>query len=189
MAVSTYEQGVQRLIDRISAMDNGWSPTPLNKEMKALSKRLNELADDLDGASFAWSEIEAEHDKEPLKEFGTDGLPVAVENWHCSYQATLGHMRALADSANRAADGLPNSRVRHALPFAAMGLLHLKVWHGQQIGSIDVDSQVVVELESICQAASIVISREAFRNALITQRNQFDPHVYPPGIFEIIDGR
>lgn len=186
--MSTYERGLERLILRISVMDNGWSPTPLKKEMESLAKRLNALVDDLDDGKVACFEIESEHDKEPLPEIGITGAPSPVEVWNCSYKATLTHMKALADSANRAASSLPNSRVRHALPFAAMGLLHLKVWHGQQIGPIDVDSLAVLELESICNRAGIHLGPETFRNAMNKEFKLFDRHFYPPGIWEIISG-
>lgn len=184
--VCTYEQGKKRLIDRISAMNKGWSPTPLRKEILSIANRLRDLADDLDGNSFAWSDIEDEHDKAPPRFIGLDVCPKPTEDFSSSYKATLMHMRALADSANRSANSLPNPRKRPALPFAAMGLLHLKVWHDLKIGPIDVDSPVVLELEEICKPARIVISGEAFRNALAEQFKLFDRHYFPPGIWEII---
>ena len=187
----TYEQGKKQLIDRVSEMNCKWSPTPLANEIQSIAKRLRDLVDDLEGNSIAWTDIEDEHDKPPPRLIGSDGLQEPEQDVPCSYAATLMHMRALADSANSAANSLPNSRKKPALPFAAMGLLHLRTWHGLQIGPIDVFSPAVVELGEICNAAGIDIGPEAFRNALRKEFNSFTlsgPHYFPPGIWEIVSG-
>jgi hypothetical protein len=193
--MDTYDQGIERLVNMVSQMNSGarsgWSTTPLKQEIQGLAKRLIELADDLEQGKQSCFDIEEEHDKEPLKEIGSDGMPLTVENWHCSYQATLMHMRALAISANRVANSFPDSRSRRALPFAAMGLLRLKSFHNQQIGAIATTSPVVLELSSICNAAGICIEDESIRNALrlaFDQFNQSDRDMYPPGTWEVISG-
>ena len=216
--MDTYDQGKERLTKLVSQLNSGWSPppieeeiqgetssdvifevaqwspTPLKKEIQSFAKRLIELADDLDQGNQSCFDIEEEHDKEPLREFGADGMPIPVESRYGNFKTVLNEMRALAASANRAADSLPNSRAKHALPFAAMGLLHLRVWHDKQISPIDTYSPVVTELEDICKRAGICkgagisLEPETIRNALRTQYNQFDPHFYPPGIWEIVSG-
>lgn len=156
--------------------------------MIAFSKRLGDLVDDLDSGGMGCFGIEEEHDKEPLRLIGRDGYSTPAPDFSCSYKATLMHMRELADSANRAAENLPDPRRRFALPFAAMGLLHLKAWHGHKVGAIDVFSRAVEQLQAICIDAGITLSNEALRNALSVEFNQFDPYYFPPGIWEIISG-
>lgn len=180
--------------DQVIAMAGPWSPTALRKECLSIARRLTDLADDLDGASSAWSEIEDEHDKQPPPLVGRDGYPIPQSYASCSYQATVLDMRALAESAKRAAENLPNSRERFALPFAAMGLIHLKVWHGQDVLPIDVLKPIVEELQEICEAACIKSNRgeslsgEALRNELRKQWGKFDRCYFPPGIWEVVSG-
>lgn len=186
--MNTYEAGIQRLTDKVAVMVSPWNPTSERKEITGFLRRLEDFVNDLEGGGLACFDIEDEHDKAPSPLIGLDGYSTPVPDFSCSYQATLMHMRALANSAKRAADNLPNSRRRFALPFAAMGLLHLKAWHGHKAVVITVLSADVAELQTLCMAAGIFVSDEAIRNALRIEFNQFDPHYYPPGIWEVISG-
>lgn len=186
--VSTYDDGVTRLIARIQLMDGDWSPTPLRNELLDIQKRLVELVDCLDGQGVAQFDIEEEHDQVPPPAIGKDGLPVAQPSYGVSFKATLWHMRELADSANRAAEKLPGSRERLAIPFAALALVHLKYWHGETLPKLSNTSHAVVELGEICEKAGKPRSAEVMRNCLSAALKDFDPHFYPPGIYEILTG-
>ena len=192
--VNTYEAGIQRLTCKVAAMINPWSSTSEGKEIAEFSERLKDLADDLGGDSLACNDIEAEHDKGLLPLLGQDGYSTPEPDFSCSYQATLNLMRALANSAEQAAKNLPDSRRRFALTFAAMGLLHLKAWHGHKAVVIYFLSDDVAELQAIytaavgLAAAGKVVSDERICGALGDEFKQFDPHYYPPGIWEVISG-
>lgn len=186
VSVSTYEKSVARLIERIRHMDGDWSPTPLRKDLLDIRKRLLELVERLEGQGTAQFDLEEEHGQEPPPMIGVDGLPVHQPNYGASYKATLWHMRHLADSAQRASDKLPGSRERLAIPFAAMTLLHLKYWHDKQMPKLTNSSPDVVELSDICKEAGMPRSIEVFRNALSAALAKFDPHFYPPGVYEIL---
>jgi hypothetical protein len=186
--VSTYDDCVARLIKRIRQMNGDWSPTPLRNELLDIRKQLLELAERLEGQSVAQFDLEEEHDQEPPPIIGADGLPVGQTNYGASYKATLWHMRDLADSALRASENLRKPRERLAIPFAALALLHLKCWHGKTMPRLSNTSPDVKELSDICDEAGMPRSIEVFRNALSRALDKFDPHFYPPGVYEILTG-
>lgn len=186
--VSTYKEGVARLIERMRLMDGDWSPTPLRNELLDIRKRLLELVQLLEGQGVALSDLEEEHDKEPSLIIGDDGLPIDQSNYGVNYKATLWHMRDLADSAQRASEKLPGARERLAIPFAALALVHLKYWHGENLPKLSNNSPAVLELSEICTKAGKPRAIESIRNNLSSALRDFDPHFYPPGVYEILTG-
>ncbi len=183
-----YEAGILRLVERVRQLDRPWNSTGRRKEIEGLADRLNALLCDLETPGAAQGAIEFEHDQPPAPEIGRDGLSVPVERWAPTYEATLYHMRTLADSAKRAAATLPEPRLRPAVPFAALGLLHLRYRHGYSRPSLSNTSPEVSELERVCNAAGIFRSREALRNALSKELQTFDPCFIRPDIERIIEG-
>jgi hypothetical protein len=183
-----YERGIFRLIEYVRQLSDTPSPTERRKAITAIADRLNAVLFDLETSGAAQGAIEDEHDQVPWPEVGFDGLPIPVPNWDVSYSATLGHMRALVDSAKRAADKLPNPRERNALPSAALGLLHLRIKHGFDRPRLSDTSPDVQELKRVCEAAGLFKSAETLRNALSKELQSFDPYYAPPWVDRIIDG-
>lgn len=188
VSVSTYDEGVARLIEQIRRMDCDWSPTPLRNELSAIEKRLRELVDLLDGLGVAQFDLEEEHDQDLPQIVGADGLKVDQPKYGAGYKATLMHMRDLADSARRAAEKLPGSRERLALPFAALAMVHLNYWHDKGLPKLSNTSPVVLELSEIFTKAGKPRSIESTRNHLSAALKEFDPNFYPPGVHEILTG-
>lgn len=186
--VSTYDEGVTRLIVQVRRMDGDWSPTPLRNELLDIRRRILELAELLDEQGVAQFDLEEEHDQDPQPILGADGLKVDQPQYGAGYKATLWHMRDLADSAQRAANKLQGSRQRIALPFAALGLVHLKYWHGEKLPKLSNTSPAVLELSEIFTKAGKPRSIESTRNFLAAALKDFDPHFYPPGVYEILTG-
>ena len=179
--LNTYENGRQRLVTQLTRMvASCWDVTQQRTEPLTIAAKLRDLADALSGGLMSAFDIQDAHEKDP----------------EClgHFETTLSGMRAIAESAARVNDDLPNSRQRFAMPFAAMVLLHLKIWHDMGVGAIDVDSPIVNELREICEAAGIESNRgelhseEAMRNELRKQWKKFDRYYYPPGIWEIVSG-
>ena len=183
-----YEKGILRLVERVRELNDPWNSTERRKEIEGLADRLNALLRDLETPGAAQGEIEYEHDQPPAPEIGPDGLPTPGERWAPTYAATLHHMRALRDSAKRAAEALPGPRLRPALPFAALGLLHLRYRHGFERPRLSDSSPDVRELGRVCNAAGLFKSPEALRNALSKEMQSFDPNFIRPDIERIIEG-
>ena len=181
-----YESGISRLVKSVRGMNNGHRGGELRKEIMQFSNRLNALVNDLDELGSAQFDIECEHDKDPAPEFGIDGYPRSVPDWGCSYKATLMYMSALADSAKRAADSLPTARQKLALPFAALGVLHLRYKHEYPAPKLSDNSPDVLELERVCKAAGMFKSIETLRNALSAAMSSFDRYYFPLGIDEVL---
>lgn len=181
-----YESGILRLVECVRGMSKGHRGGEQCKEILQFASRLNALIDDLDSLGSAQSDIESEHDKDPAPEIGIDGYPRPAPVWGCSYKATLMHMSALADSAKRAADSLPTSRQKLALPFAALGVLHLRYRHEYPPPKLSDISPDVLELKRVCEAAGVFKSNETLRNALSAAMSSFDRYYFPPGIDEVL---
>lgn len=186
--MNNYEQGIARLIKRVRELDQPWSPTPLRNEILDVAKRLEALVQLLEVNGSAQFDIECEHDKEPDPETGVDGYRIPVPDFRCGYQPTLGYMRDLADSARRAASSLPGSREKAALPFAAMGLLHLRYAHGFDAPRISDSSADVEELDRVCKGAGLYKARETLRNSLSEALKIFDRHYMPYHFRFIVEG-
>jgi hypothetical protein len=184
--VDDYESGISRLIERVRRMNKGHGGGTLSKEILQFASRLKGLVDDLDSLGSAQEDIECEHDKDPAPEIGNDGYPRPVTVWGCSYKATLMHMSALADSAKRAADSLPTARQKLALPFAALGVLHLRYRYEYPAPKLSDNSPDVLELKRVCEAAGMFKSNETLRNALSAAMISFDRYYFSPGIDEVL---
>ena len=183
-----YERGISRLVDYVRQLSDTPSPTEQRRAITALADRLNDLLFDLETSGAAQGAIEYEHDQAAPAEIDFDGLPTPAPKWGVSYSATLGHMRDLVSSAKRAADKLPNPRERNALPFAALGLLHLRIKHGFDRPRLSDTSPDVQELKRVCEAAGLFKSPETLRNALSKELQSFDPYFAPPWVDRIIGG-
>lgn len=181
-----YESGISRLVKSVRGLSKGHRGGELSKEIMQFSNRLNALVNDLDELGSAQFDIECEHDKDPAPEVGIDGMPKPALDWGCTYKATLMHMSALADSAKRAADSLPTSRQKLALPFAALGVLHLRYRHEYPPPKLSDISPDVLELKRVCEAAGVFKSNETLRNALSAAMSSFDRYYFPPGIDEVL---
>lgn len=180
--MDNYEGGIARLVVRVRGMNGAHQGGKLNKVILQFASRLNALVEDLDAMGSAQFDLECEHDKEPVSDIGIDGYPIPAVNWGCNYKSTLMHMTALAESAKRAADSLPTSRQRLALPFAALGVLHLRYKYEYPAPKLSDNSIDVLELERVCKAAGIYKSKETLRNALSVAMSSFDRNYFPPGI-------
>ena len=185
-----YEQGKARLVARVRQANQPWNPTSLSKEIDAFANRLNALAQDLKTSSGAGSAIEYEHNRQAETDTGLDGWPIEPVSFDISYDGILFHMEALAESAKRASEGLPNSRTRQALPFAALGILLLRHENGfSALPRLTNDSPEVLELGKVCNEAGIYLAPETYRNALSAALKIFDPQFIPFEYRIIVLGR
>ena len=181
---SEYTRATEKLIARVCEIDRAeWSPTPARQECVRVAKALNEVADML-AANTQWMMIEAVHKArgEPEVVTGLDGWPQTEESEYewANYEAIKLQIRELAYSARLAAEELPDPREKHALPHAAMGLLHLLHWYGFPPATAYKDGSAVIELERIARKAGILRSREAYLKALKQCMKNFDGHYTPP---------
>lgn len=175
-----YEDGIAALIRRVKVMHSaGWSPTPQRKAAEAIAAKLSEAADLLDAQGVAQFDIENAHDEPEPVGIGPDGMPQPAQSWGCSYKATVMHMRSLAETARRVADELPSPQKKHAAPFAALVLLHLRYRHGFPRPSTYAQGAEVAELGRVLEAAGIVLSEERRHNILSDALKTFDPHYFP----------
>jgi hypothetical protein len=196
--VKTYEEGIALLVERLKAMHRSeWSPTPKRKAAEAIAARLDELADLLAEDGIAQPSIQQFHDQPPQPQPGIDGWPEPVVKWvegfpeptmnhRDSYSGTIGHMRALAESARQVAADLPNPRTKPALPFAALALLHLRYEHGYPRPTMYEAGDDVHELQRVTEVAGIVLSPQRLRGALTEAWSRFDPAFVPDYIDELI---
>jgi hypothetical protein len=180
---AAYDRGIARLVARVRQINEAskvWTPTPKRKELTAIAERLAALAELLGRPGAAQFDIEAEHDRPPPNQIGLDGRPVPVPaDYNVSYKAVICHMGLLADSARRAAKSLPHPNEKRALPFAALALLHLRRWHGLPCPSAYQGGEGVGELQTICEQAGVVLSKESYRRALTAALKDFDPYWSP----------
>lgn len=186
--VFNYELGIVRLVDRVRGMDNGWSPTPLRREIERIAVDLERLVDVLELDGLAQSCIESDHDKEPPVEVDFNGMPVPAPASGDSYQVTVMRMRNLAAHARRAAGALPSPRAKLALPFAAMALLHLRYWHDYPRPALSDGSAGALELTRVCNLAGLPKAPETIRNALSEALKTFDPRYFPDGVYDVVFG-
>lgn len=185
-----YETAILKLAARVrSANETKWTPTPARKECERVAKALDDVAALLDATSEGMR-IEAAHKErgEPEIVTGLDGWSQEEESdldWP-GYESIKWQIRDLAESARMAACALPDPREKHALRHAAMGMLHLRLWHGFPYATAYNDGVAVTELERIAQLAGIVLSREAYRKALKEAMEQFDKNFMPTGFKYLI---
>lgn len=181
----TYDEAKQKLSDRVRlSHQTDWSPTPSRKECERVAEALERVADLL-ATTPESQRIESAHEAraEPETITGLDGFPVKEErdeDW-ISYEMMKWKIRDLAESARAAAEELPDPREKHALRHAALGLLHLRSWHGMPYATEYIDGPVNIELEQIAVHAGIILSRAAYLKALKEALSTFDRHFTPPG--------
>lgn len=186
--MSTYEAAIVRLIERARQIDQAgreWSPTPKRKKLEEIAKRIDELVAVLHEHGSAQFALEECHDRAPPPEFGANGLPLEVEQWGASYKGTIGHMCDLAESARRAAAELPHPNEKRALPFAALGLLHIRWRFGQPRPTLYEAGPCVQELKRVCDAAGLPRSTVALRGALKGALAEFDRFYCPDYIEDL----
>jgi hypothetical protein len=181
-----YERGIGNLIKVVvrvhDASAGKWSPTPLRHEISEIAIKLDKIADLLGHQGSAQRRIESVHDEPEARQIGLDGYPIEESPLNTkagSYQETTWRIRWLADSAREAANRLPNPRQKRALPYAAMGLLHLRQRYDFPRPALSNNSEEVNELDRICRAAGIFLSRERLRGALAQALKEFDGYVRP----------
>ncbi|CAN5390843.1 hypothetical protein BH11PSE11_BH11PSE11_12360 [soil metagenome] len=179
-----YEKSISKLAARVRlANEAKWSPTPSRKECKRVAKELEKVAKILESTSEAML-IESTHKRRGESETitGLDGWPLQerVDLEWSSYEGIKWIIRDLAASARLAADELPDPREKHALHHAALGMLHLRSWHGKKPATAYKNGEAVIELERIAKLAGIVLSREAYLKALKQARATFDFNYIPP---------
>ncbi len=181
-----YEAAVQKLIARtrdIHAVAGEWSPTPLRKELLEVAERIEALSALLDRSGAAQSELERRHKmrRRPEQIIGVDGYPEPADDApFASYEGVRYELRELARSAREAAAELPDPREKRALPFAALGVLLLRRDYEFPPAVMSDDGADVVELERVCCAAGLMLSRQRLRGALTEARRRFDLHFTPP---------
>jgi len=174
----------------VRELNEPWSPTALHRETIDYAERLESLASDLSRKGVAQFGIEIEHNRPLDQEIDVDGWPIEIEDWRISFSGTLFRMKELAASARSAAASLPTARQRRALPFAALGLLHLRYRDERDWApSLSNNSEAVLELSRICDLAGIPKAPETLRNALSDAMKAFDKHFLPPELRFVILGR
>lgn len=187
---SGYNEALAKLMKRVRQIHvnhGAANVTTKKRELEEIATQLDKVIEVLERQGTAQSDIEELHDRPPPPAVGFDGYPVAVDDYGASYKGTIGYMRDLADSARRAANEMPDSRAKHALPFAALALLHIRYQHGFPRPAISVTSDDVVELKRVTTEAGIVLSDGRLSNALGAALREFDPHLLPYHIRELLD--
>lgn len=173
-----YEKDIGRLIKQVKSLQaSKWSPTPLKKEIDSLAESLEKVAQLLESGA-AQGVIEARYDQERERD---------TARTRPAYKAIVWGIRDLCDAAKEASGALPNPRTRYALPYAALGLLHLRYKHGFAYPLLSNVSEDIKELERVCKGAGIVLTPDRFRTALTAALANFDPHIIPPGCEWIIN--
>ena len=184
-----YRESKLRLIDLVREMhQSDWSPTPKSKALEALAKRLCETADLL--SESRWTLLEEAFNADPPPATGIDGLPIPLSEHRAGrYRELRYRLYELADFARSEKDRLPNPRERPAVKFAATGLLHIMYQCDFQRPTLYDNSAAVGELEEVCNAASIVLSRERLRGVLSEALSTFDPLMFDSRITAILAHR
>lgn len=182
-----YERRFEKLIAAVKQhyeWDNKASPTPLRRQLKAATAKLNDVIACLD----ATPHLEAFHDSRPLPSWPpSKEVQYKHDDAWPLYQDIKRNLLLLEESVRMYATSLPNSRARRALPFAALGLLHLRHHHGYAPVRLSVDSEHVRELERLCTAAGMLpLERETLRNALRDSKRTFNPNQPEPAYWAIL---
>lgn len=173
-APASYMALREQLIARLRPMAKGyWNPTPVRKKITEIVEQLEALAQRLQKGSSAHSAIEEVH----RERYAVEG----EAEW-TAFNAAVGEIAALAESARAAADRLPEPRRRPHLPWAADCLLHLRYLHGFPLPMLSDKSDDVIELQDVLAEAGIVLSAVRVRNLLSVALKSFDPHLLPPGL-------
>jgi hypothetical protein len=163
--------------------------TRQHAEIAAFAVKLTSLADELDRLTAVTSAIEDAHDRVVDLNFVGAGGSVSTERVPRSFSTFKGavlEMRQLAESAKIAAGELPDSRQRLDLVFAAEVFLHLRCRHGFPRPSLYDDGPDVQALRKLLQDAGIPLSAARVRGLLSGALKDFDPHLIPDYVDEIL---
>lgn len=186
--MSQYEAAIAKLIERtrqIGQAGRQWSPTPKRKRLEEIAKSIDELVAVLQEQGTAQFDLEECHDRKPPPEVGADGYPKEVDSWGASYNGTIAYMCDLAESARRAAIELPHPNEKPALPFAALGLLHIRWRFGLPRPTLYEAGPSVLELKRVCDGAGLPRSPVALRGALKGALAEFDRFYCPDYIEDL----
>lgn len=189
-----YERGINRLITRVKSIheiETGkeWSSTKQKKDIEKIALELEKAAKLLAVVGTAQFDIEIFHDERgsPKRIVGLDGWPVEEKSpidWP-SYKSIYWNIRVLAESANLAAQQLPNPRKKRALEFAAHGLLHLRNYYDFPLPKLSDTGTDVQELKRVCESAGMCLSVERYRGMLSESLKSFDPHYMESYCYEL----
>lgn len=168
-----YEKSIDRLIERVKLINTSdWKPAQEIKELGDLINQLKNLAAMMDMDCYWDLEEEFNQPQENWQSDGTTGPKIERAGFYSSLRWKL---LELAEFAAKKKESLPNPRQRHALPFAAKGLLHIMRECNMDRPALYNDSKSVQELKRICEAAGIVLSNERLRGALSEALADFSP--------------
>lgn len=180
-----YEQSIAKLIDRVKQIHEvNWSPTPEAKALEALANKLEETIAMMDESAY-W-ELEDAFDQPQQGWVRFDGTREPDIDRSGRYASIRWAMYEVAEFARAKKDELPNPKKKHALPFAAIGLLHIMYEAGKERPKLYDRSEAVKELGRICDAANIALSPERLRGALTEALATFDPLYCDDGVNGIL---
>lgn len=183
--LEAYETGLAKLAERVRQInESDWSPTPERKECERIAKLLAETATALKSTT-ARTTIDSTHKAlgAPVIVTGLDGWPVEHAPYYFDWpesRTIVAHMELLAESAQQAADELPDPRYKHALPHAAMGLLQLRLWYDLPPATVYIDGDANLDLQHVGQLAGLALSPAAYLKALRVSVSEFDRDFRPP---------
>ena len=180
-----YEKSIAKLIERVGQInESGWSPTPEANALKELAEKLEEVISLMDRDTY-WQLEDAFNQPERgwVRDDGTREPDIDRAG---RYAAIRWGMRELSEFAITNRNELPNPKKKHALPFAATGLLHIMYESGMDRPTLYNDGFAVKELTRICTGAGIYLSTETLRGALKKALDQFDPLYRDAGISDIL---
>lgn len=180
-----YDKSISNLIERVRLINSaGWSPTPEANALEELEKRLNETIALMDKDAY-W-DLEEVFNRPSPGAVRSDGSTEPDIDRAGHYASIRWGMYELAEFARRKKDELPHRNKKHALPFAAIGLLHILYQAGKDRPKLYDNSDAVKELERVCKDAGIFLSSESIRGALATSLKSFDPAYQDEGIGDIL---
>jgi hypothetical protein len=180
-----YEKSISKLIERVAMINSAkWSPTPEANALETLATRLDETIALIDEDTY-WDLEEAFNQPSPgAVRFDGTTEPDVDRAGH--YASIRWGMYELAEFARRKKEELPHRNKKHALPFAAIGLLHIMYRAGKDRPKLYDNSDAVKELERICKGAGVFLSSESMRGALSASLKSFDPAYLDDGIGDIL---
>lgn len=180
-----YEQSIIKLINRVKLIhEANWSPTPEAKALDALAQKLNETIAMMDESTYWGLEDAFNQPERGWVRF--DGTKEPDIDRSGRYAAVRWAMHELAEFAMAKKSELPNSREKRALPFAAMGLLHIMYQSGSDRPSLYINGDAIKKLGDICNDAGIALSPESLKGALKNALDSFDPLYQNDGIVDIL---
>ena len=188
-----YNRCIENLVEFIADVhaaekDGRASPTDDKNKLNEAHKKLVKICAFLENTDTQSLLERLHNDREVLPvRTGLDGWPVheLAYDWR-TYNGICSDIKSLAESAKIAADNLPNARIRNALKYAAQGLLHIRHRYGFSKPSRYNNDETVQLLANVCNRAEVVLSDEAYRQAIAVALNGFDPHYTEPWLRQIM---